>query len=208
MALFSRIDPALAENLLESWPQHYWVQKSIKFILDQAKNKEHIKNVPLNKGLLESVKKNGFESPFLVLHTWYPVCGSQRLRVAQEMPIKWQKKTKVWVCRFNSSVYTPLFYWPNKEEGHKAVQQYFQMLEVVFKTLYMPSHSSSGKRMIDYEEEGNQLHWPARDGQRMKPGIIAGNNPALIQSPTMSPAPQIRRNPMASAVNQAIQFGK
>ena len=137
MPLFSRLDHKLAEELVQEWPVHYWCKRSINQLLKHPKNIEHIKNVPLNKNLLKSIKKEGFLSPFLVLDTWYPVCGSQRLRAAQEMPVSWRKQEKVWVCRFTTAVYKPLFYWPNKEEGHKSVQQYFQMLEVVFKTLYM-----------------------------------------------------------------------
>lgn len=194
MALFSRVQKDLAEQLVQQWPSHYWIEKSVYFLLSQAKNKEHIKNIPLNEGLLESVKKVGFESPFLVLQSWYPVCGSQRLRVALELGEKWQKKQKVEVCRFTTQVYEPLFYWPNKQEGHKSVQQYFQMLEVVFKTLYMPSHDTTGKLMVDYEEEGNQLHWPARDGgKQIAPKIVASND-------------MVKVNPMANAIAN-IQFG-
>ena len=169
MGLFARIPPAQAEDLLMNWPPHRSVKKSIYHLLNvNPNNRPNIKKVPLNPGLLESVKKNGFESPFLVLDTWYPICGSQRLRVAMELSDKWQKKTEVWVCRFDNAVYKPLFFWPSKEEGHEAVQRYFQMCEVVFKTLYMPSHDSAGVQMLTFEEEGNHLHWPTRDGGNQK----------------------------------------
>lgn len=168
MALFARIPYKQAEDLMSNWPPHRWYKRSIFELLNASpENRKNIGKVPLNPGLLESVKKNGFESPFLVLDTWYPICGSQRLRVAMEMPVKWQKNNKAWVCKFDSAVYKQLFAWPSQEEGHEAVQRYFQMCEVVFKTLYMPSHDSSGKQMLSFEEEGNQLHWPSRDG---KPG--------------------------------------
>ena len=208
MALFSRIDRKVAEELVTQWPHHYWAQYSVHYILSHAKNRQHISNVPLNDKLLESVQKNGFESPFLLLASWYPVCGSQRLRCALEMPEKWQKKTKVWVCRFTSEVYRPLFYWPSKEEGHKSVQQYFQMLEVVFKTLYMPSHDSSGIAMVDHEEYGNHMHWPARDGSGGKivpPKIGAGSQPT-IQQPVLPGPPGIAKNPLANAMN-GLTFG-
>ena len=97
-----------------------------------------------------------------------------------EMPEKWQKNNKVWVCRFDTAVYRPLFAWPNQQEGHEAVQKYFQMCEVVFKTLYMPSHDSTGKQMLAFEEEGNHLHWPTRDGNAATAGpavIGAGKKP-------------------------------
>lgn len=180
MALFARIDKTIADELVQDWPAHVWVQRSIHFLLNQPKNKEHIKNIPLNDKLLESVKKNGFESPFLVLDTWYPICGSQRLRVAMEMPLKWQKNNKVWVCKFKDAPYKPLFYWPSKEEGHEAVQRWFQMCEVVFKSLYMPTHDSDGVRMLDHEEYGNHMHWPNRDGAPpMTPKPIGGAAPVV-----------------------------
>lgn len=165
MALFARIEYKQAEHMMENWPSHRWFKRSIFELLNSnPSNRENIAKVPLNPGLLESVKRNGFESPFLVLDTWYPICGSQRLRVAMEMTEKWQKNNKVWVCKFDNAVYKQLFLWPSKEEGHEAVQRYFQMCEVVFKTLYMPQRDSNGKQMLDFEEEGNHLHWPSRDG--------------------------------------------
>lgn len=192
--LFSRISLQEAEELVQEWPPHYWTKKSIKFILDQKRN-EAIKAVPLNKPLLESVKKNGFESPFLVLKTWYPICGSQRLRVAKEMPVSWQKKTFVWVCRFTTEVYKPYFRWPDKEQAHASVQAYFQMMEVIFKTLYVPEKDSSGKSMISFEEEGNQLFWPTRDGG--KPPGTHGPTPLIGSNPT-----SFKLNPLANAIRK------
>lgn len=166
MGLFARIPYQQAEHLMDNWPSHRWYKRSIHFLLNHNKeNYNNISRVPLNENLLKSVKKHGYASPFLVLDTWYPICGSQRLRVAMEMPEKWQKKTEVWVCRFDKAAYKPLFFWPDKREGHEAVQRYFQMCEVVFKTLYMPSHDGSGVLLQQFEEEGNLLHWPSRDGE-------------------------------------------
>lgn len=167
MALFARIDYKQAEHLMENWPSHRWYKRSVYELLNKhPENKKNIAKVPLNPGLLKSVKLNGFESPFLVLDTWYPICGSQRLRVAMEMTEKWQKKNIVSVCKFDNAAYKQLFFWPNKQEGHDAVQRYFQMCEVVFKTLYMPKLDSAGIPMLDFEEEGNHLHWPSRDGAK------------------------------------------
>jgi len=164
MALFARIDRKTAEMLLmESWPEHHWCERSLYFLLNEPKNKAHIPNIPLNPGLLESVKKHGYVSPFLVINNWYPICGGQRLRVAMELPVKFQKQTMVKVCRFTKDTWRPYYHWHNQQEGHKAVQMWFQMCEVVFKTLYMGDADPSGKRLLDFEEEGNLLHWPHRD---------------------------------------------
>lgn len=192
MALFARLPYKQAEDLMMNWPPHRWMKRSIFELLNASpQNKQNISKVPLNPSLLESVKKNGFESPFLVLDSWYPICGSQRLRVAQEMPEKWQKKEKVWVCRFDNAPYKSFFLWPDRKEGHDSVQRYFQMCEVVFKTLYMPSHDSLGKQMLSFEEEGNHLHWPSRDGEGRPStpvGIGAGSPKPVFKKKMVIPS--------------------
>ena len=170
MALFARMDKKVAEKLvMESWPEHHWCERSLWFLLNEPKNKKHVPNIPLNPGLLESVKKHGFVSPFLVINNWYPICGGQRLRVASELPEKYLKNTMVKVCRFNKDVWGPLHFWYDKTEGNKAVQIWFQMCEVVFKSVYMGEADPSGKPLLQFEEEGNALHWPHRDGIKTQP---------------------------------------
>ena len=167
MALFARVNQQQAQSLLEkSWPRHYWQKVSLWQLLNAPANKQNVPKLPLNDKLLESVKKHGFVSPFLVIDTWYPICGGQRLPVAMEMPEKWQKKTTVDVCRLVDPVWMVFHHWHSKEEGAKACQIMFQMFEVVFKTLYMDTHDPSGVPLLSYEEYGNQLHWPVRDGEQ------------------------------------------
>ena len=167
MALFARMNKQTAEALvMETWPQHSWHKRSLWWLLNQNVNKKNIPNIPLNDKLLESVKRNGFVSPFLVIDTWYPICGGQRLRVASEMPEKWLKKTEVDVCRLDRPVWKQLHHWHNQEEAHKVCQVFFQMYEVVFKSLYMEERDPQGVPLLHYEEYGNQLHWPQRDGSK------------------------------------------
>lgn len=168
MALYARIDKKQADALITTWPAHSWHKRSLDFLLNQKANKHHIPKIPLNPGLLESVKQYGYVSPFLVIDTWYPICGGQRLRVASELKYRARKETMVDVCRFEKPVWQQLYYWHNKEEGAKAVQMFFQMCEVVFKSMYMGDADPAGKPLLQFEEEGNQLHWPVRDGGKMK----------------------------------------
>ena len=165
MALFARMHPAKAQQLLDTaWPRHVWTKKTLWFLLTQAVNSKHIQKIPLNDHLLQSVKQHGYVSPFLTIDTWYPICGGQRLRVAMELPEKYLKNTYVDVCRIVDPVWQPFHHWHSKEEGQKACQIMFQMYEVVFKTLYMEKQDPSGIDLLHFEEYGNQLHWPTRDG--------------------------------------------
>jgi hypothetical protein len=169
MALFARIPKQKAQELLErSWPMHYWTKVSLWNLLNTPVNRKAIPNIPLNDQLLESVRKHGFVSPFLVIDTWYPICGGQRLRVAMELDEKYLRKTLVDVCRISQPVWMPFHSWHSAEEGQKACQIFFQMFEVVFKTLYMDTHDPDGVQLLHYEEYGNQLHWPQRDAAQAK----------------------------------------
>lgn len=169
MPLFARMHPLEAEDLIDSWPHHRWHYRSIQDLLNYQKehnNDTQIEEITLNEPLLESIKEGGFVNPFLVTHTWYPICGSQRLRAALELPEEVRKNTVVRVCRFTQPVWKPLFKWPDKEESMKAAQIWFQMAEVVFKTVYCVPKDKSGQEMLFYEEFGNKLHWDIRDGKK------------------------------------------
>ena len=185
MPLFARIDKKVADQVIETWPAHRWHKRSIHFLLNQKANKKNIPNLPVNPGLVKSIKEHGVVSPMLCIDSWYPICGGQRLRACSKMPLQWQKDTVIWVCRFEKPVWTQLYHWHDADEGAKAVQMWFQMCEVIFKTLYMGDKDPSGKPLLDFEEEGNQLQWPHRDsakGQKIQQAFKKGNQ--------MTPPPQ------------------
>ena len=165
MALFARVQPHVAEALVDSWPAHRWGYRDLEWLLKRPINK-NLKDITLNEPLLESIKASGFVNPFLFTDTWYPICGSQRLRCAMEMTTKQRKNTIVRYCRFEKPFWQPFFHWYNKDEGLKCAQIYFQMSEVVFKTLYHLQEDAQGTPMIDFEEGGNKLHWNVRDGMK------------------------------------------
>lgn len=166
--LFARIDKAKAERLMESWPPHRWYERSVLWLLQQPTNQKNVKKVPLNEPLLESIRENGFQSPFLTTDSWYPITGSQRLRAAMELPDEVLAQTKIRICKFDKPYWQPFFNWYNQEKGQECVQIYFQMCEVVFKTVYMPETDNSGVPMLDFEEGGNKLHWPLRDDKKVQ----------------------------------------
>ena len=167
MALFARLDPAVAESLVESWPEHRWHYRDLDYLVNLDRNRG-IKDITLNEPLLESIRESGFVNPFLLTDQWYPICGSQRLRCALEMSVKERKNTIVSICRFTNPVWNPFYHWYDKEEGLKCTQVWFQMAEVVFKTVYCLPKDKAGTDMQYFEEYGNKLHWDCRDGKKPK----------------------------------------
>lgn len=71
------------------------------------------------------------------------------------------------VCKLDTSVWMPLYFWGDKEQGHQASQIFIQMLEKVFKTMYMRPTDHKGISMLLFEEEGDKLHWEHRDGPKV-----------------------------------------
>ena len=165
MALFARLPANTADQIIETWPEHRWYYRDLEWILKRPINK-NISNITLNEPLLESIKDSGFVNPFLFTDKWYPICGSQRLRAAQELSTKQRKNTIVRCCVFKNPVWNPFFHWYDKEEGLKACQIYFQMAEVAFKTVYCVEQDNQGREMLGFEEGGNKLHWDVRDGPK------------------------------------------
>jgi len=198
MPLYARIDKKLADSLISSWPAHSWHYRSVHFLLNQKANKKNIPNIPVNQNLYKSIKAHGVVSPFLVIDTWYPICGGQRLRACSKMPLQWQKDTIVPICRFEKPVWNQLYHWHNQEEGQKAVQMWFQMCEVVFKSMYMDEADPSGKPLLEFEEEGNQLHWPHRDSEKGKAieGAFSGAPQQINAPPGGAVAPPFAKKPM------------
>jgi len=165
--LSNRMTLEQAEYLLEHFPPHRWYKKSLYWVLQQELNVKNIPNNPLNERLLESLKTGGFISPFLCMDSWYPICGSQRLRAGLEMSEEMQKTIILDICKLDTSVWLPLYFWSDKDQGHQASQIFIQMLEKVFKTLYMKPADHKGVSMLLFEEEGDNLHWEHRDGPKV-----------------------------------------
>ena len=167
MALFARLPAHKAEQCIDAWPAHQWYYRNLDWILQQPINKK-VKDITLNEPLLKSIQEEGFANPFLFTDKWYPICGSQRLRCALELPKKQRAKTVVKCLRFKTPVWNPFFDWYDKDEGLKCAQVWFQMAEVAFKTIYCTDNDVTGRPMQYYEEYGNQLHWEVRDGKKVQ----------------------------------------
>ena len=132
------------------------------FILSQPTVAENIKNVPVNQPLVDSILKEGIKNPHLCMKNWYPIAGSQRIRAVAHIrdTIDENYNINITVHRFLGDYHNVYYLWPDKEFTDKAIAIWFQMQEVVFKSLYY-SHEADGQgtKMTDYEDLGEKLKW-------------------------------------------------
>ena len=131
------------------------------FLLEQPQVAENIMEVPLNEKLMESIKESGIVNPHLCMKMWYPLAGSQRIRAVAEI-----KKTNpdfnlnIVVHRFLEDWHNCFYLWPDEELRSTAIAVWFQMQEVVFKSLYYKyDEDKDGTKMTEYEDIGEQLKW-------------------------------------------------
>ena len=148
-------DDRISRETAETIPlaPHTWYVRTIGWLLDQEKVKENILNVPPNEPLREALKKEGVRSPFLCMPNWYPIAGSQRLRVLSEIPELHEQEIRV--CRFDQEWWLHYYLWPDHEFRDKAVAIWFQMAELVWKSRYY----ENDEKFREYERLGDQLKW-------------------------------------------------
>jgi hypothetical protein len=138
---------------------------------------ENIHSVPANELLIASIKENGIKNPFLLMKSWYPIAGSQRLRAVQII-----KETdpnfnlNVTVHRFLEDWHNCFYLWSDEKFRSDAIAIWFQMQEVVFKSLHYPhTQDKDGTEMTHYEDIGEQLKWN-RDHDGAISSIHSDNN--------------------------------
>ena len=142
-------------------------QVTTDFMLEQPQIAENIMEVPLNKRLMKSIRKHGITNPLLCMKQWYPLAGSQRIRAVAEIKKQYPNFcVNVTVHRFLEDWHNCFYLWPDKEFRSSAIAVWFQMQEVVFKSLYYEENEDKdGTKMTEYEDIGEQLKWN-RDGHR------------------------------------------
>lgn len=156
-----RISKETAE--LVALPPYTWETRSVKFLLNQKKIYQNIERVPVNEPLYDSVLKYGIKSPILCMPNYYPIAGSQRLRVMWEIVRKHKdgfmfKPMKIEVCRFDKEWWNMFYLWGDKKERDRIIAIWFQMVELAWKSKYYEhTKDPSGKPMTDFEELGDQL---------------------------------------------------
>jgi len=132
------------------------------FILQQPTVKENIRNVPLNTRLVDSIYKEGIKNPHLCMTNWYPLAGSQRLRAAlhikENIDKNWNEN--ITVHRFLEDYHNVFYLWGDEEFRGKAIAIWFQLQELVFKSLYYEHEvDADGTKMTVYEDIGEELEW-------------------------------------------------
>jgi hypothetical protein len=147
---------------------HTWYVKKINWLLEQPAVKENITRVPLNEPLIESLSQHGMKSPILVMPSWYPIAGSQRMRAYREIviadPIMGEQE--IFVCRFDQEWWLQWYLWPDKEFRDKAVAIWFQMAELVWKSrYYIDEFDPGGIKMRMFEKLGDELEWKHKTKQ-------------------------------------------
>jgi len=161
----NRIKKETAE--LIAFPPTTWYTKSVEWLIKQETFAKNFQQIPVQDELVRDLVQNGMQAPMLVMPNWYPICGSQRLRACVEIskttngthPILNQQ---VRVCKFDKEYWNAFHLWSDKEFRDKAIQVYFQMLEITFKSIHFIEDDPM--KMIKYETEGDKLRWKARDG--------------------------------------------
>jgi hypothetical protein len=161
----NRIKKETAE--LIAFPPTTWYTKSVGWLLEQEPFAQNFESIPVQEELVEDLFKNGIEAPLLVMPNWYPICGSQRLRACVDIQQKFMGlhpilQQQVRVCRFEKEYWNAFHLWPDEEFRSKAIQVYFQMLEIAFKSIHFIEDDPM--KMIKFETDGDNLKWKARDG--------------------------------------------
>ena len=89
---------------------------------------------------------------------WYPIAGSQRLRCLQEIPALWEQEIRV--CKFDKEWWLLYYLWGDTEFRNKAVAVWFQMAELIWKSMYYQNETDpDGVEMRLFERIGDELEW-------------------------------------------------
>ena len=132
------------------------------FILKQEVVSKNIRNVPVNERLVDSIYNEGIKNPHLCMTNWYPLAGSQRIRAAlhikETIDEKWNEN--ITVHRFLEDYHNVFYLWGDEEFRSKVIAIWFQLQELVFKSLYY-EHETDGRgiKMTEYEDIGEELEW-------------------------------------------------
>ena len=135
---------------------------STDFMLEQPQVKDNIRNVPVNQPLVDSILKQNMLNPLLCMKEWYPLAGSQRIRAVLHIKenIDETYSTQITVHRFLEDYHNIFYLWGDEDFRSKAIAIWFQLQELVFKSLYYDYEADgSGTKMTEYEDLGEKLEW-------------------------------------------------
>jgi hypothetical protein len=157
-----RISRETAE--LVALPPTTWYVKKVAWLLEQERIVSSIKTVPVNEELLDSVNNFKLINPILCLPDWYPLVGSQRIRVCQHIrdtdPDSPVLQQEIRVAKFDKDYWNAFYLWGEEDFRSKAITVYFQMMELAWKSIhYIEDKDFSGIPMTRFEELGDELKW-------------------------------------------------
>ena len=114
------------------------------------------------KGAMDSIFKEGIHNPHLTMRNWYPLAGSQRIRAAlhikENIDNTWNES--IIVHRFLQDYHNIFYLWGDEAFRSKAIAIWFQLQELVFKSLYYEHVADgSGTMMTEFEDIGEELEW-------------------------------------------------
>ena len=166
-SLSDRIKKETAD--LIGFPPIEWTTKSIAWLIEQETFLKNFHRVPVLPSLVDSLKKYKMINPILVMPTWYPIVGSQRLRACRAIYEEDNEHSLlqqvIRVARFEKEYWNSFYLWPNVEERNKCVQIYFQTIEAAWKSVhFIVEEDPSGVPMRQFEIDGDNLKWRDRDG--------------------------------------------
>ena len=137
--------------------------QTVGFLLQTKTIKENIHKVPINEPLMESVILHGIKSPILTMPSYYPIAGSQRLRVLHEIVDTHRdglmfEKMIIDVFRFEKEWWNMFYLWGDKKFRDDAIAIWFQMVELAWKSRYYEyDEDPGGTKMTEFELLGDKL---------------------------------------------------
>ena len=152
---------------------------SSNFILGQETVAENIRKVPINEPLVESLLKEKMKNPILTMANWYPLAGSQRIRAVAHIKDNLDPTYNIEIeaYRFLADYHNVFYLWADEDFRKKAIAIWFQLQELVFKSLYYNHEvDGQGRKMTDYEELGEDLEWEHDTKDRLVTGDGNNNN--------------------------------
>ena len=146
-------------------PPTTWYVRTVSWLLEQEDFANNYEKIPVNEALLKSLERDGMINPILVMPSWYPIAGSQRLRACKQSNIPKLLNQQIRVARFDKEWWNAFYLWPEHDFRDKAVQVFFQCIETAWKSEhYIAEKDRAGKEMLDFEKEGDKLAgWTARE---------------------------------------------
>ena len=158
---------------------------STDFMLEQAQVKDNIRNVPVNQPLVDSILKENMLNPFLCMKDWYPLAGSQRIRAVLHIKenIDETYSTQITVHRFLEDYHNIFYLWGDEDFRSKAIAIWFQLQELVFKSLYYDYEADgSGTKMTEYEDLGEKLEWEHDRNAKRKLDSSSSNDVSNVRN--------------------------